>query len=45
MTLEEKLAAIDAAMIAGAAEFNKANGYAIDAPVDPSDLLMCEGCQ
>lgn len=45
MTLEEKLAAIDAAMKTGAVEFNKANGRPLDAPVDPSDLTMCEGCQ
>ena len=45
MTLEQKLAAIDAAMSTGAKEFNKTNGRPIDAPVDPSDLTMCEGCQ
>jgi len=45
MTLEEKLAAIDAAMKTGAKEFNVKNGRPTDAPVDPSDLLMCEGCQ
>lgn len=45
MTLEEKLAAIDAAMLKGAEEFNQKNGRPLDAPVDPSDLTMCEGCQ
>ncbi len=45
MTLEEKLAAIDALMTTGAKEFNRANGRPDDAPVDPSDLTMCEGCQ
>ena len=45
MTLEEKLAAIDAAMATGAKDFNKKNGRPEDAPVDPSDLTMCEGCQ
>ena len=45
LTLEEKLAAIDAAMKTGAAEFNKKNGRAPDAPVDPADLTTCEGCQ
>lgn len=45
MTLEEKLAAIDAAMKTGAQEFNVKNGRPLDAPVDPSDLTMCEGCQ
>lgn len=45
MTLEEKLAAIDAAMKTGAVDFNKKNGRAPNAPVDPADLTMCEGCQ
>lgn len=45
MTLEEKLAAIDAAMKQGAQDFNKKNGRPADAPVDPADLTMCEGCQ
>lgn len=45
MTLEEKLAAIDAAMSDGAREFNIKNGRPLDAPVDPSELTMCEGCQ
>lgn len=44
MSLEEKLAAIDAAMADGAVEFNKKNGRPVDAPVDPSDLTICEGC-
>lgn len=47
MTLEEKLAAIDAAMAnaqAAADDAAAANGtYA--APLDPADLTMCEGCQ
>lgn len=45
MTLEEKLAAIDSAMKQGAVDFNKKNGRPLDAPVDPADLTMCEGCQ
>lgn len=45
MTLEQKLAAIDAAMAQGAIDFNKKNGRPENAPVDPSDLTMCEGCQ
>lgn len=45
MTLEQKLAAIDAAMAGAAVEFNKKNGRAVDAPVDQSYLTMCEGCQ
>jgi len=45
MTLEEKLAAINAAIIEGVQEFNKKNGRAIDAPFDPQDDNQCEGCQ
>lgn len=45
MTLEDKLAAIDAATKSGAEEFNKKNGRPANAPVDPADLTMCEGCQ
>jgi len=47
MTLEEKLAAIDAAMAAAQAQADedaKASG-SIVAPLDPADLTMCEGCQ
>lgn len=43
MTLDEKLAAIDAAMANAQAVARKANPNA--APIDPSDLTMCEGCQ
>ena len=47
MTLEEKMAAIDAAMNDKDVreKFNRDNGRPLDAPVDPSDLTMCEGCQ
>lgn len=47
MTLEEKLAAIDAAMNDKELqkEFNRKNGRPEDAPVDPMDMLHCEGCQ
>lgn len=47
MTLEQKLAAIDAAMNDKEVreKFNRDNGRPLDAPVDPSDLTMCEGCQ
>ena len=47
MTLEEKLAAIDAAMNSPEQkkEFNLRNGRPADAPVDPQDMLQCEGCQ
>jgi len=46
MTLDEKLAAIDAAMKAAqdaAAETAKAAGK-VFAPLDPADLTICEGC-
>lgn len=47
MTLEEKMAAIDKAMNDPQVkeDFNRKNGRPLDAPVDPSDLTMCEGCQ
>jgi len=46
MTLEEKLSAIDLAMANAQAQANdnRANGVN-DAPVDPQDFLMCDGCQ
>lgn len=47
MTLEEKLAAIDAAMAnaqAQADEDAKKSGQ-IAAPIDPADATMCIGCQ
>jgi len=43
MTLDEKLAAIDAAMEKAQVEAKKDNPNA--APLDPADLTMCEGCQ
>lgn len=47
MSLDEKLAAIDAAMAAAQAQANdeatKRGLFA--APLDPADLTMCEGCQ
>lgn len=43
MTLDEKLAAIDAAMAEAQAEAKATNPLA--APLDPADLTMCEGCQ
>ena len=43
MTLEEKLAAIDAAMETAEVKHQKSNPGA--APLDPADLTMCEGCQ
>lgn len=45
MTLEQKLAAIDAAMSGQQANFNKENGRSADAPVDPSMLTICDGCE
>ncbi len=47
MTLEEKLAAIDAAMANAQLQANEdaaARGQ-IAAPLDPADLTMCDGCQ
>lgn len=47
MTLEEKLAAIDTAMKNAQEQANEeaAQTGNLAAPVDPQDLLMCEGCQ
>lgn len=47
MTLEEKLAAIDAAMAAAqqVADEQASTGGTFAAPLDPADLTMCEGCQ
>ena len=50
MTLEEKLAAIDAAIASAQASADAnakaaaANGQ-VAAPFDPADLTMCDGCQ
>jgi hypothetical protein len=49
MTLDEKLAAIDAAMAAAQAQAQEdasSNGLGqVVAPLDPADLTMCLGCQ
>jgi hypothetical protein len=50
MTLEEKLAAIDAAMAVAQATADdnaqtSSDGTNVAAPVDPQDFLMCVGCQ
>jgi hypothetical protein len=47
MTLDEKLAAIDAAMANAQSQANdQASVLGMNsAPLDPQDLLMCEGCQ
>lgn len=42
MTLDEKLAAIDAAMANAVAVAQATPGAA---PLDPAELTMCEGCQ
>jgi len=47
MSLEEKLAAIDAAMANAQSMANdeaSARGM-VAAPLDPSDLTMCDSCQ
>jgi len=47
MTLEEKLAAIDMAMVNAQTQANEdaaARGTTA-APLDPADLTMCDGCQ
>ncbi len=48
MSLDEKLAAIDAAMASAqqqAQDDASAKGFSVAAPFDPADLTMCEGCQ
>lgn len=45
MTLEEKLAAIDNAIKLQTEDFNKKNGRSVEAPVDPSMLTICDGCE
>lgn len=47
MTLEEKLAAIDAAMAAAqaVADDQASKGGTFAAPLDPADLTMCDSCQ
>lgn len=46
MSLDEKLAAIDAAMASAVAtaQQNTSTG-SVAAPLDPADLTMCLGCQ
>ena len=43
MTLEEKLEAIDKAMMEAQVKHSESNPNS--APLDPQDLLQCEGCQ
>jgi hypothetical protein len=45
MSLEEKLAAIDAAMATAVANAQQVTTNGVAAPVDPADLTMCMGCQ
>ena len=48
MTLDEKLAAIDAAMsdaVMNAASQQLSSGSNFQAQIDPADLTMCLGCQ
>ncbi|MGB2787172.1 MAG: hypothetical protein WBB94_02210 [Candidatus Saccharimonadaceae bacterium] len=47
MTLEEKLAAIDAAMQAAQAQANEeaAQSGMVAAPLDPALLTICDGCE
>ncbi len=47
MTLEQKLAAIDAAMadMQSAADASAAAQGVAPTAIDPQDALMCEGCQ
>jgi len=47
MTLDEKLAAIDAAMLAAQAQANEeaTQRGTFAAPIDPADATMCLGCQ
>lgn len=45
MTLEEKLKAIDEAMREETERYNRENGRAVNAPVDPAMLTICDGCE
>lgn len=45
MTLDEKLAAIDAAMANAVANAQQVSTNGVAAPLDPADLTMCLGCQ
>lgn len=47
MTLEEKLAAIDAAMQAAQAQANEeaAQSGTVAAPLDPALLTICDSCE
>ena len=45
MSLDEKLAAIDAMMASAVENAQQASSTNTAAPLDPADLTMCLGCQ
>ena len=45
MSLDEKLAAIDAAMATAVVNAQQTTARSVNAPLDPADLTMCLGCQ
>jgi hypothetical protein len=45
MSLDQKLAAIDAMMASAVANAQSTSSTGISAPLDPADLTMCVGCQ
>ncbi|MGY4893825.1 MAG: hypothetical protein ACO1N2_04015 [Candidatus Saccharimonadota bacterium] len=45
MSLDEKLAAIDAMMASAVANAQSTSTAGVVAPLDPADLTMCLGCQ
>ena len=45
MSLDEKLAAIDAMMASAVANAQSTSVPGVIAPLDPADLTMCLGCQ
>ena len=47
MSLEEKLAAIDAMMTDKSTQeqINKKLGRPFDTPIDPADATICDGCE
>ncbi len=45
MSLDEKLAAIDAMMASAVTNAQQTSSNGVSAPLDPADLTMCLGCQ
>ena len=45
MSLDEKLAAVDAMMASAVANAQSTSTAGVVAPLDPADLTMCLGCQ